>query len=400
MEAQSIVTGIDAFLKYISEHGEVTSIDAATQLKVSEDTIENWAKILEKANLVKITYKMGRMYLSQVGTTPQKAVEQVKEIEIKSTIAINEASAQLNLLNSISSRIDELSGTMSGADDLFKKKIKPIKNSIDSIDKMQSEVASKYNNIKSGKEAIETLEKQITQEMANLRADQEVIKAVSFDTGNAKTIIEDLRNKAKDAEQNAKTLISKFNADVEAQKKNLVNLSNSVKEESKMLRAIADGAEKQLNEYERKARLYSEQASVISSKTEHDKRKITDEISRSASETRKIYEIATDEVQKATKLLDDSKQNFGEFTTFFNKINEIKTGLNEAKQEKDSLQKELNTILEQLRNLGQDGKNEQPVSAAGSNLVKTSERTGALSKKISKLKSDLEENVKSKKPKQ
>ena len=55
MEAQSIVTGIDAFLKYISEHGEVTSIDAATQLKVSEDTIENWAKILEKANLVKIT---------------------------------------------------------------------------------------------------------------------------------------------------------------------------------------------------------------------------------------------------------------------------------------------------------------------------------------------------------
>jgi hypothetical protein len=64
IDDQSVTTSIDDLVKYLNEHGETESSELANTLGVGEGLIEAWANALEKAKIVKITYKSGRMYLA------------------------------------------------------------------------------------------------------------------------------------------------------------------------------------------------------------------------------------------------------------------------------------------------------------------------------------------------
>ncbi len=77
MAGQNITTSIDALMKYLSEHGETESGELAKALNVNESIIETWADVLEKAKITKITYKVGKMYVSLAtsgkgGTRPRR----------------------------------------------------------------------------------------------------------------------------------------------------------------------------------------------------------------------------------------------------------------------------------------------------------------------------------------
>ncbi len=64
--AENIVTGIDSLLSYINENREADAKTLANALNVSQTTVMDWAKALEKAKLVRLVNKVGRMYVSPI----------------------------------------------------------------------------------------------------------------------------------------------------------------------------------------------------------------------------------------------------------------------------------------------------------------------------------------------
>ncbi len=49
-------TSVDAFLELIREKKQVNLAEAAAALKVTQDTVEHWALILDKKGIVKLVY--------------------------------------------------------------------------------------------------------------------------------------------------------------------------------------------------------------------------------------------------------------------------------------------------------------------------------------------------------
>jgi len=65
-EGELVSTDIDAFLKYLNENEETEAGELARKLEIDEKSVDEWAKVLEASGNVKITYRMGKMYVAAV----------------------------------------------------------------------------------------------------------------------------------------------------------------------------------------------------------------------------------------------------------------------------------------------------------------------------------------------
>jgi len=68
--AEEVTTSIDDVLSYVTEHGEVNIETIASVLHIEISIVEKCARVLEEANLVKITNKSGKEYLKRVTGAP------------------------------------------------------------------------------------------------------------------------------------------------------------------------------------------------------------------------------------------------------------------------------------------------------------------------------------------
>ena len=64
MADKSIETSVDRLVAYLKKNGETEVSFLSANLGIGEDTMTDLVKILEKANIVKITYKLGKMYVT------------------------------------------------------------------------------------------------------------------------------------------------------------------------------------------------------------------------------------------------------------------------------------------------------------------------------------------------
>ena len=71
-EVADTKTSIDALLDLLRSKGKSELNSIAVALNTDPRIIENWAKVLENGNLIRITYEVGRMYLEPLTLTPDK----------------------------------------------------------------------------------------------------------------------------------------------------------------------------------------------------------------------------------------------------------------------------------------------------------------------------------------
>ena len=69
-EVGEVKTSIDALLDLIKSRGLVDVSVAASELGIAGAVAEQWAKVLEENNLVKISYRVGKMYVEPVAVSP------------------------------------------------------------------------------------------------------------------------------------------------------------------------------------------------------------------------------------------------------------------------------------------------------------------------------------------
>ena len=111
MAKQEVTTQIDELVSYLKAHGETSITDLSKALVVGESTLNDWASILEKAGMVKVVYKAGRMFLSPVEATTSESGENVSRIiQAEKEDIQSEVNSQQALLNQITSRINSLQG--------------------------------------------------------------------------------------------------------------------------------------------------------------------------------------------------------------------------------------------------------------------------------------------------
>ena len=393
MADQPITTSIDDLVKYVHEHGETDSNTLAAALNVGEAIIEKWTDVLEKAQIVKVSYKLGKMYAAPL-LVSQEAVESAsKTAEMKKGIVESELAAQVDLVNQINSRLDEFKRYVGGAESAFKSKAGAIKNTIDEIDRLGMQVDNAYKKMASENEYMDKLGEKMDEQLQALQKKAEAASAYGVTQDSSKQISDDLRLKLADYENRLKALDAGFGATLKQKRQEFAELSDSIREEQKAMHSVLDQEERAGREYERALESYRHDSESMRKQAERERSRIMDDMAKSADEVRKAYDVSGRQAAEARKQLDELKSHFGGYAELSDKLNDVKSSIESISREKEELQTELGQLSEQLRAISALGE-----SQAGDKSAKISQavkRVAATSKGAQKLAGDVK-NVRKK----
>ena len=98
-ETNSIIeTGVDKLVKLVKDSGRISMPDAAKQLGVSNEVVEEWADFLEEEGIVSIEHSLTKPYLVERKLTKIEVEKKEKEFTGKKDVFIRKAEVTVNLL--------------------------------------------------------------------------------------------------------------------------------------------------------------------------------------------------------------------------------------------------------------------------------------------------------------
>ena len=349
MSEQPITTSIDDLVKYLNEHGETESSVLASELKVGENIINTWAEVLEKAQITKINYKMGKMFVSPMVITKESVEAAKKTVELKKDVAETELLTQVSMINQVNARLDEFKRFVSGAESTFKTKAGSIKEAIDEIDKLNARVDGSYKKLKDKKVYIDTLSSNIDKETLKLEEKSKSAEGISGRDSDSKRVIADIRSKLDDSETRLRDLRVNFNSALEEERKGSNDMLDGIRSENSKLREMLKQQEKEVQDYASFLESYKKESDAAKRQIIKERNKMLDDIARSGDETRKVFRDADKRVADTKKMLAEMKSQFGGYSELSDKLNNIKTSIDEIEKKKGALQKDFDALGDQLR---------------------------------------------------
>lgn len=350
MADQNITTSIDDLVKYLSEHGETESSDLAKALGVNESIIETWADVLEKAKITKVSYKVGKMFVS-LATEAKGGVEVAKKTaEIKRGITESELKAQTAAINQVSARIDGFKRYVAGAETTFKSRAGEIKDTLGEIDRLDSQVGAAAKRLKDKKDYVDGMAETLGKSMEAIEQKSGALAGVGS-AGDASALADDIRDKLDDADAMIKGFAKEFEKAAEENRKSFAELVDGMKKESGALRRALFRHEKEMGEYESMAKAYGRDVEQVKRRVSGEKGRLLDEIAKTTYEVGKAYLAADGKILALRKSLADLKGQFGGFAELSDKIAGAKADIAAIEKQRDDALAEVNELSTQLRAL-------------------------------------------------
>lgn len=175
-------TGIDQLLEIISERKSVSVNDLSKELSLSVETIETWAEILSKENIISIEYDhSGKLILTN-------KIKNVKEKK-----------------NKVEGLRDEVDSEVAGIEQNVKEEAKIMREEHNSIEKFEEVVKKEYGDslkLENKLKEISAREENLKKLLKIIEAEESKIKKENF---NINQIIKNKITQIKKTEQNLKS---------------------------------------------------------------------------------------------------------------------------------------------------------------------------------------------------
>ena len=397
MADEQITTSIDELLKYVTEHGDTESTVLIAALGISQKTLEEWADILEKANILKITYRVGKMFLSPVSQSKEAIDMAKRSAEMKELTIKEEIGTHINALDAMEKKIETFTRFVSGSERIFKNKAGDIKTSLDRIDKLSDEANKNYKGLEEKKAFIDTIATKLEKELEELNKKSEEIGKLSATSETTAAINNDIRVKISAADAIINNLIAKYDETIKSQRKELTDIRDSVKEDIKNMTDSSKGMESQIDKYNKLLQEYKKDAANAKLNAEKESKKLLDDATKMKGDVDRMVSSADSEVKKLNSTLETIKKEFGGLADINDKLNDIKKTLEESSKEKESIKKELLVLSKQLQALkSSSSKNrikQEDKEAKLDNMAAKSEEIGTKLRKHGDRMSNIEEDI-------
>ncbi len=137
-----ISTGVDQMIRLVKEKGSIELGAAAKELKMPMRTVEDWAHVLEEEGLVKIEYKLTKIYLVWTSPTPEYIAKKSKKLMQKAGTTKDDIKSLLSKVEeggkSLSSMQQELS-KVGEIQELSPAELQKLRAQLSALDKKYSE---------------------------------------------------------------------------------------------------------------------------------------------------------------------------------------------------------------------------------------------------------------------
>mgnify|MGYP001626175576 FL=1 len=387
----SVTTSIDDLVKYIDEHGETDSFTLAKDLGVSEPVIETWANVLEKANIVKISYKVGKMYIAKAIASKEEEESIRKTSELKRSTLESEAVAQTQMLNEIGTRIDAFRKYMLDVENIYKEKAGNIKEVMDRINAYENELSGVRAKIAENQAYIDSVKNGLEASLSALGEKANVLSTMANNPVyiDAEKLLQDLVTKANYEKKASEELAKEIDARLESFRKLMLETSEAARKEAKQLDTLISQLEDQIASYKQAMANYSKDADKLKHQIAADSQRLVDEFSKAAQRASALQKAAQQDADKLESMLNEIKQRFPEIAQLSDSLASINRDLEKASKEKEELAKELQELSQQLQAL--KALSEAEIGKKAEGVHNAEERAGKASQRLKKLGKSVDE---------
>ncbi|MCL4389376.1 hypothetical protein M1397_02055 [Candidatus Marsarchaeota archaeon] len=145
-------TAIDSLIGLLRQRGKMDLNSIANALNTDIDVVERWAKVLEKDEMVKITYEVGKMFIAPATLTKEQEKTLTHDIQMKASALSETATSQIMSLQSIENSLKAMKGTVAEASKVEAQELPELKKAI-------GELNAIFNSVDQNKRAIDLIYK-------------------------------------------------------------------------------------------------------------------------------------------------------------------------------------------------------------------------------------------------
>ncbi len=408
-------TTIDSLIELLRTKGKMELGAISVAIGVDPKIVEGWANVLEKGNLVKITYEVGKMYISPSILTPEQETKVKSTLDAKSVTLESDISTQLISIEKLTEAIEKIKTTTATSEKIYAEQMPEIHKTVSEINKIYDYVQERGNSIaaisKRASETYDNINKRITELDARIEhtnvgvegkgveeirgmINQLVKEAEAADSeisSASKTTTDYMEQLSKNVEVQTKNLHSKIEKDRREMETRLRNYSKQI-----------ETLESQLKEREKHVKGSFEEVNTFIKEKERLKKQLSD----AKVEFNNMYSKTNEEMQKSVSRVDDLskvllnkidtfKKGFGESVAIYDSIDKAKKEVSDIETESNQIRQELQRMGEQLRALKalSSISIEQKMAAMSELEVKEKEKVARL-EKVKKRAQEAGENTK------
>jgi len=380
-DGEGVFTNIDAFVKYLKEHGETEGSVIAGSLGVSERNVEEWAKILENSRMAKIVYKLGRMYVAPAEELAASTSESRQMAEVKKTIISSDINSQVAYTTRLAERIEEFNKAVVASDNVINTNAATIRERLSRLSKLQNEAASSFNEIKSRKETIDKFSQELGGMIATLSSGA-AVPGIMENRNASKAMIEDLRSKIHLYEESTSQLIRTYDDGVREQRNKLLEFVKSSRAEIDSLKDQLREEERNFQKYEGTYKNFSNESARIRQVVDRSKVDLLDKAAKAQAQISGIYQDAEKQEKELEGILAKAKEGLAGFEELTKKLGEIKKDVADAVKENNDIRMEVEALMQQLK--AADSAGRQSNAEKQENIDRIDAGTDKVSKKLEK----------------
>jgi chromosome segregation ATPase len=366
-DSKETKTSIDSLLDLLNKYGKRDLTNIALELRVSPAIVESWVKILESGKLVKISYEMGKMYVSPLGKGDTE--ESVAEnSDIKKDAIGNEIDFDKLVLEKFSERIQRLSNVTNNITTIYKQRLPEIQKVFTDLDKLYLPAEQKMNEVGELDAKFKAKLAEIDATLAKMysKIDSASAESKSKLGGSTSDEINALLKRAELARESInqfeetkqkfyKSLDTEINQRVKEFKGMAVKSVNEIYESINLDSKAADLAIKTIKDEIASAQRMNAELKGIERDTEsarklieHYKKDYADKRERAVHEAQAYAKIFVNDFDGAKKELQELKLEFGEAEELNRSISEIIEQVGEMKKMVEHAKNDLAEIRTQL----------------------------------------------------
>ena len=324
-------TTIDTMLELIRSKGRIDLNSIASSLGIAPSVVEGWAKVLESGNLIKISYEVGKMFLTPMELSKDEMQALESKTQQQKFIMSEEIDADLISTERLEQSLREIESNISGFEQRLQKESPEARKKIEELSKMYAQMRSYQSNIDAIKKGIssdyDNMEKRFNDLLAKLgKVSEQEQKAKGGIPG---TIQENINN-ARAALQELETVKKNVAQSIENTRK---DLENQLKQESARLDSIIKQSHSEL---------------------ENAYKELEKEAGSYKGDIKEIKELQLKEEQLSKKL----NQQHSEFNSNYSKLEQsLKQATANFSPKYEEAMNELNKVMEGSGSMGEIIKN-------------------------------------------
>ncbi len=393
MADDQIKTSIDALLDLIKAKGKSDINAISTSVGMAPSVVENWIKILEKGGMVKVTYELGKMYISPL-TTGAGAKEIGKKISVQSEILNTEFESKLMELRRISDMVADLKSAVLMANKTYAEKLPDMQQKLNEInkiyeqvnrenataEKLRAQLEGTYDSANAKVAALMDKIKYLdSQDLGGLpsaiRSEQDLLEQAKGYGKHLESIKGDMVRRLNDAHKEFEAQVSKIRQDMlkqgndavqqlALQEKELAKSNESVRERTKVARGML-GEVGSFNAEKNRQRM-------LLDKTVKD---FSEHYSKSYETVTKGLSILNSKSGELLSGIEAVKLSFGDASKVYDTLHDVQAAVKDAETRVEALKDEIGSMRRELAALETKNVDIEKKAEAVGRVSKKSEET-------------------------